>query len=102
MLNPSPGPPPTFGRARPHSSQRRCSALSNRLKDMACSQTLLRHKQVKKGLTTYVFDHAWAEAFERHGIKYYPKGLLAVPFSPVTGPRLIAAAHEDRVLLARG
>jgi len=50
----------------------------------------------------YVFDHAWAEAFERHGIKYYPKGLSAVPFSPVTGPRLIAAAHEDRVLLARG
>jgi predicted N-acyltransferase len=50
----------------------------------------------------YVFDHAWADAFERHGLRYYPKALSAVPFSPVTGPRLIAAHHEDRVLLARG
>ena len=50
----------------------------------------------------YVFDHAWADAFERHGIRYYPKALSAVPFSPVTGPRLIAANHEDRVMLARG
>lgn len=50
----------------------------------------------------YVFDHAWADAFERHGIRYYPKALSAVPFSPVTGPRLIAANHADRVMLARG
>jgi uncharacterized protein len=50
----------------------------------------------------YVFDHAWADAFERHGLRYYPKALSAVPFSPVTGPRLIAADHHDRVLLARG
>ncbi|WP_409014106.1 GNAT family N-acetyltransferase [Caballeronia sp. LZ028] len=49
-----------------------------------------------------MFDHAWADAFERHGLRYYPKALSAVPFSPVTGPRLIAAHHEDRVLLARG
>jgi predicted N-acyltransferase len=50
----------------------------------------------------YVFDHAWADAFQRHGIRYYPKALSAVPFSPVTGPRLIAPNHEDRVTLARG
>jgi predicted N-acyltransferase len=50
----------------------------------------------------YVFDHAWADAFERNGLRYYPKGLSAVPFSPVTGPRLIAATHEERVMLARG
>ncbi len=49
----------------------------------------------------YVFDHAWAEAFERHGLPYYPKLLCAVPFTPVAGPRLLAASHEDRVLLAR-
>ncbi|MDX3907676.1 MAG: GNAT family N-acetyltransferase [Pigmentiphaga sp.] len=49
----------------------------------------------------YVFDHAWAEAFERHGLDYYPKLLCAVPFTPVGGPRLLAASHEDRVLLAR-
>ncbi|MGI4857631.1 MAG: GNAT family N-acetyltransferase [Janthinobacterium lividum] len=49
----------------------------------------------------YVFDHSWADAFQRHGIDYYPKLLGAVPFTPVTGPRLLAASHDDRVLLAR-
>ena len=38
----------------------------------------------------YVFDHGWAEAFERAGGDYYPKLQIAVPFTPVTGPRLIA------------
>ena len=31
----------------------------------------------------YVFDYAWADAFERHGLRYYPKLLAAVPFTPV-------------------
>jgi predicted N-acyltransferase len=39
----------------------------------------------------YVFDWAWADAHERHGIVYYPKWLVAVPFTPVPGPRLLAA-----------
>jgi len=39
----------------------------------------------------YVFDHGWAEAFERAGGDYYPKIQIAVPFTPVTGPRLLAA-----------
>ena len=43
----------------------------------------------------YVFDHGWAEACERAGIPYYPKLLGAVPFSPVSGPRLLAAQVED-------
>jgi uncharacterized protein len=38
----------------------------------------------------YVFDHQWAAAFERAGGRYYPKLLAAVPFTPVTGPRLLA------------
>ncbi len=38
----------------------------------------------------YVFDHGWAEAFERAGGDYYPKLQVAVPFTPVTGPRLMA------------
>jgi predicted N-acyltransferase len=38
----------------------------------------------------YVFDHGWAEAFERAGGDYYPKLQIAVPFTPVTGPRLFA------------
>jgi predicted N-acyltransferase len=38
----------------------------------------------------YIFDHAWADAYERAGGRYYPKLVCAVPFSPVTGPRLMA------------
>ncbi|MDO5641941.1 MAG: GNAT family N-acetyltransferase [Paracoccus sp. (in: a-proteobacteria)] len=38
----------------------------------------------------YIFDHAWADAYERAGGRYYPKLQCAVPFTPVTGPRLIA------------
>jgi predicted N-acyltransferase len=48
----------------------------------------------------YVFDHAWADAFHRNGLDYYPKLLSAVPFTPVTGSRLLAATPEDRKLLA--
>ena len=38
----------------------------------------------------FVFDHAWAHAYARHGLEYFPKLLCAVPYSPVTGPRLLA------------
>ena len=38
----------------------------------------------------FVFDHAWAHAYARHGLDYFPKFLCAVPYSPVTGPRLLA------------
>ena len=38
----------------------------------------------------FVFDHAWAHAFARHGLDYFPKWLCAVPYTPVTGPRLLA------------
>jgi predicted N-acyltransferase len=38
----------------------------------------------------YVFDWAWADAYERHGMRYYPKLLCAIPFTPATGPRLLA------------
>jgi len=44
----------------------------------------------------YVFDHGWAEAFERAGGDYYPKLQIAVPFTPVTGPRLLAASGPFR------
>ena len=37
----------------------------------------------------YVFDHAWADAYERAGLDYYPKLQVAVPFTPVTGRRLL-------------
>ncbi|WP_339873774.1 GNAT family N-acetyltransferase [uncultured Brevundimonas sp.] len=43
----------------------------------------------------YVFDHSWADAFERAGGRYYPKLLGAVPFTPATGPRLLAHPDAD-------
>lgn len=49
----------------------------------------------------YVFDWAWADAYERHGLAYYPKLLAAVPFTPVPGSRLLARdAPARRALLA--
>jgi len=55
----------------------------------------------------YVFDHGWADAFERVGGTYYPKLQLAVPFTPVTGPRLCVRKDVEfeataRALLAGG
>ena len=50
----------------------------------------------------YVFDHGWAEAFHRAGGRYYPKLQSAVPFTPVTGPRLLSADPEVRELLSMG
>ena len=43
----------------------------------------------------YVFDHGWADAFERAGGRYYPKLQAAVPFTPVSGPRLLVARDAD-------
>ncbi len=49
----------------------------------------------------YVFDWSWADAYSRHGKDYYPKLLCAVPFTPVTGPRLLAASDADRNALVK-
>jgi uncharacterized protein len=49
----------------------------------------------------FVFDHAWAHAYARHGKDYFPKWLCAVPYSPVTGPRLLARDDDARVALLR-
>ena len=43
----------------------------------------------------YVFDHGWADAFERAGGHYYPKLQCSVPFTPATGPRLLVRAGEE-------
>jgi uncharacterized protein len=50
----------------------------------------------------FVFDWSWAEAWERAGRRYYPKLLCAVPYSPVTGPRLLVANDDDGVELREG
>ncbi len=57
----------------------------------------------------YVFDWAWADAWQRHGLRYYPKWLVAVPFTPVPGARIVGrdasarrAAIDALLSLARG
>ncbi|ESZ23805.1 GNAT family N-acetyltransferase [Mesorhizobium sp. L2C084A000] len=50
----------------------------------------------------YVFDHGWSDAFERAGGRYYPKLQSAVPFSPVTGPRLLVSKGEDSAKVKAG
>jgi uncharacterized protein len=49
----------------------------------------------------YVFDWAWADAYQRHGLTYYPKLLSAVPFTPVPGTRLLARNPAARGALAQ-
>lgn len=48
----------------------------------------------------FVFDMAWANAFERHGLAYYPKLVCSIPFTPVTGPRLLANNAQHKRILA--
>ena len=49
----------------------------------------------------YVFDWAWADAYQRHGLRYYPKLLVAVPFTPVPGTRLMARDDRARTALVK-
>jgi uncharacterized protein len=49
----------------------------------------------------YVFDWAWANAYEQHGLAYYPKALIAAPFTPVPGARLLARDALSRQALLK-
>ena len=49
----------------------------------------------------YVFDWAWADAYRRNGLEYYPKLLSAIPFTPVTGGRLLARDEAARSALVK-
>ena len=44
----------------------------------------------------FVFDWAWAQAYEQNGMPYYPKALSAIPFTPVRGPRLLVSPQADK------
>ncbi|GIW41324.1 MAG: hypothetical protein KatS3mg076_1901 [Candidatus Binatia bacterium] len=57
----------------------------------ACPVYLKAHSEGE-----FVFDYAFAEAAERAGLRYYPKLLVGVPFTPVSGPRFLVAPEEDR------
>ena len=60
----------------------------------ACPRYLKNHSYGE-----YVFDWAWANAYAQHGLDYYPKALVAVPFTPVPGARLLARDAPARAAL---
>ncbi len=62
----------------------------------ACPMYLKQHSYGE-----YVFDWAWANAYAQHGLDYYPKALVAVPFTPVPGARLLARDEHARETLVR-
>ena len=66
--------------------------------DTLCAATPMYLKGHSYG--EYVFDWAWADAYRRHDLEYYPKLLIAVPFTPVPGSRLLARDAAARVALA--
>lgn len=49
----------------------------------------------------YVFDWPWANAYHENGLKYYPKLLIAIPFTPCAGPRLVVAPDQDVTTVTR-
>lgn len=49
----------------------------------------------------YVFDWAWAHAYQQHAVPYYPKAVVAVPFTPAPGSRLLARSTDARTALVR-
>ncbi len=62
---------------------------------VAAAPVYLKHHSMGE----YVFDQAWGDAYARAGGQYYPKLQVAVPFSPVPGPRLLAHTDHDRQAL---
>lgn len=62
----------------------------------ACPLYIKGHSQGE-----FVFDHSWAEAAGRAGIRYYPKLLVAVPFTPATGMRFLSHPSVDRAAVLR-
>ena len=48
----------------------------------------------------YVFDWSWAEAYANHGLDYYPKLLIGIPFTPVPGPRILGGIQDSKALFA--
>ena len=73
--------------AAPAGRRRTCSSRTRAGRLVAAAPTYLKtHSQGE-----YVFDHGWADAYQRAGGRYYPKLQVAAPFTPVTGRRLLVA-----------
>ncbi len=73
---------PTFGWLPKHLVAWRGEAL------VAAMPLYLKHNSYGE----FVFDHAWADAYRRHGMSYYPKLVSAIPYTPATGERVMTAA----------
>jgi uncharacterized protein len=88
----------TSASAVPETGWQACFALLQEGSELlaACPLWLKAHSWGE-----YVFDHAWARAYAQHGLRYYPKGVVAVPFAPVAGSRLLANSGQSRSLLAQ-
>nr|CBA29168.1 hypothetical protein Csp_A10790 [Curvibacter putative symbiont of Hydra magnipapillata] len=65
--------------------------------DSLCAACVVYLKDHSYG--EYVFDWAWASAYQQHGLEYYPKAVIAVPFTPVPGARLLAVDAQARAAL---
>jgi predicted N-acyltransferase len=77
--------------------QPRFVTLSNAHGLAACAVLYLKDHSMGE----YVFDWAWANAYQQHGVAYYPKAVVAVPFTPVPGSRLLALHADARAALVR-
>ena len=73
--------------------------LVARQEDSLCGAIALYLKSHSYG--EYIFDWAWADAYHRSGLEYYPKLLSAIPFTPATGPRIFAKNELIKKTLAR-
>ena len=67
--------------------------------DVLCGACPLYLKDHSYG--EFVFDHSWANAYQQHGLSYYPKALIAPPFTPVPGSRLLARDADSRQILLK-
>ncbi len=68
-----------------------CARVRKKQIVAACPLYLKTHS-----MGEFVFDHGWADAAERAGIRYFPKMLVGVPFTPHTGRRFLTAPGADR------
>lgn len=73
-------------------------AQGNKNKELDNKQILAIAPVYKKlhSYGEYVFDWAWAEAYQQHGLSYYPKLVWAIPFTPSTGPRIISQGSQQQ------
>ncbi|UCG71962.1 MAG: N-acetyltransferase [Chromatiales bacterium] len=86
------------GAVGPGTGWQPCHLVVRDEQDRACGAMPLYSKTDSWG--EFVFDFAWADAYRRAGLHYYPKLVAAVPYTPATGPRLLTAGSDDAAAVA--